>query len=173
MTHNGGMILRPDAMLYDIDEHGHDLASFRSQVFEKINGLLATQYQPALQLEYPNFLGHLRFADTLFVGDEINPLKHRHWPFVDFGASSAAISDILHDLNFDEGRGLWTNSKARTVHVQELVAANPDLHVIALGRVASRRLADWGIEHRTVIHPSYAKRFNSLDLLHNQLKRLL
>jgi hypothetical protein len=173
IAHNGGMCKRDDALLYDINKHGHDLDLMCAHVGGLLEALQDTQFTPALDYLQPNFLGHLRNADVLFVGDEINPRKCGRWPFIDFGASSAFMSSILHDLQFDETRGLWTNSKAKDEHLQAIFHLRPELLVVALGQNADMRLSERQIPHKNVFHPSFAKRFGYRDSLEQQLREIL
>ncbi len=168
----GGMQQRNDSIIYDIDVHGSNLRMFCGYIFAMMEALQDAQYPPALLKDHTNFLGHVSTGKFLFVGERINPRKTGRWPFIDFGASSRTLSNILHDLQFDEGEGLWTNAYARDEHVERLVAEYK-LNVIALGNEASRSLVKSGVPHTTVFHPSYAKRFSKVPELREQLYKIL
>lgn len=169
LTANGGMTNRYDCLRYNIDTEGDNLRAVCQRIFDRISDLKGSQYAPALDYLTPNFLGHAKKADVLFVGERINPKKSGRWPFIDFGASSAALSGVLDLINFDETRGLWTNAHANDRHVMSLLEAAPELKVIALGGEADLYLCGVGVKHNVVYHPSYAKRFCKLDALARQL----
>jgi hypothetical protein len=173
ITRNGGMWSRLDAMLYDIDKHGHDLNLVVAEITARLDYIQRYQYPPALDHRTMNFLGYLPQAKYLFVGERINPKKSGRWPFIDFGASSAAMSSVLHNLNFDESLGVWTNAIAADRHVQALLELKPELRVIALGNTAALELDKLSIPHDTVYHPSFAKRFAKMNALEGQLSAIL
>lgn len=173
---NGGMQKREDSMLYDIDKDGGDLPLFANKVYRRLKYLQDMQYPPALNYYQPNFLGHAGFADVLFVGDKINPNKStRFWPFIDFGASSAHISKVLHELEFNERRGCWVNANAPDQHIRPLLTYQSNFKtIIAFGNEAERHLLSLGIpKFYKVIHPSYAKRFGKTVELKAALKEIL
>jgi thymidylate kinase len=123
-----------------------------------------------------NFVGNWQ-GDVLFVGDKTNPKKSRSglWPFVDFGASSRTISIALHNIGFDERRGMWTNANDNDGHLDEILAHCKHIkHVVALGKEAAKTLLDYTYDIPTTIchHPSYARRFNKVAELITQLQVL-
>lgn len=171
ITLSGGMVARDDTIRYDIDQHGFDLVAHR--IYDKLLTVRRFQYPHASDYSKPNFLGNLGTAKFLFVGERINPNKSGLWPFIDYGASSAALSNILHELRFDETHGVWTNAYAKDQHIETLLELKPDLKVIAFGGAAGENLEQRGIAHRQVFHPAYAKRFGQTAMLTLQLGDVL
>jgi hypothetical protein len=167
-----GMKKRFDAVHYDIDTQSspEKMDDVIAEIYTRLAGLKSTQYQAPF-VGQPNYLGHPRKAEFIFVGEQINPKKTGRWPFIDYGASSRAISDVLNELRFDEQRAIWTNAIADDHHVGKLLAYYPDLKIIALGGKAWSQLTNLGHPvHGQVFHPAYAKRFNEMDQLREQLR---
>lgn len=168
LVNRGGLKERSDCMLYDIDEHGSDLDGFIDEVMVRLGLLRAAQHPACFNHGRPNLLGHVRQADVLFVGDCINPRKNGRWPLVDYGASSRTMSQALHELGFDETRGMWTNANDPDEHVEELLERE-SLKVVALGGNAALYLDSIGVDYAPAFHPSYVRRFNKLQEFKNQL----
>lgn len=173
LMRKGGMRLRQDAALYDIDEHGHDLDGVCWGILRKLDSIHNTQYPSAFTRKKGNYLGHPHNAKFLFVGERINPSKAGRWPFVDYGASSATLCEALSRCDFDETQGMWTNAYAEDEHVPTLMEWFPYLRVIALGEVAALYLEGIGIPYSKVVHPSYARRFGRTGLIYEQLEEAL
>lgn len=167
----GGMRVRDDAIHYDLDD-GLDLRVVCQRIRDCSNDLRLDQYPLAFEYSKGNYLGHPRYAKFLFVGERINPTKSGRWPFVDHGASSATLSNVLHDLHFDERQAMWTNAYAQDEHVAALYYAYSP-KVISLGMSASLYLEESSIPHVKVFHPAFAQRFNKVSELREQLRAAL
>lgn len=169
----GGMRMREDALLYDIDVDGDNLRMVCSSVQRALNRLQVTQYPPAFSYNKGNYLGHPSRAKFLFVGERINPKKRGMWPFIDYGASSRTLGNVLQDLQFDERDAMWTNAYAADEHVKTLVEWFPHLKVIALGGEAVAYLEEIDVPCFKVVHPAFAQRFNKVDFFKVQLGEVL
>jgi len=162
LSQHGGMHNRADVMEYDMGRDGDDLESYSHKVVSKLVALREKQYAPCLDPGYELVTGYAATADTILVGDSINP-KSRHikWPFYDYGYSSLFLTEALQLANVDETRLLITNActSAGVIHVADLLKIAPNKKVIALGQHARARLTDANIAHVCLSHPQYFKRF--------------
>ena len=170
LSRSGGLQLRDDCCHYDLDHDGNRLDWVVKTIMERVEKRIRTQYPPALTYTYGNYLGHPSNAKYLFVGERINPNKRGPWPFVDYGASSATLSNALHRLDFDETTALWTNAFADDQHAKLLSRLYPRLRVFAFGEAASIYLEENDVQHSRIVHPAFAKRFGKTDDLETQLK---
>lgn len=90
----------------------------------------------------PGIIGSLAASRYLFLGDGpssyevISPIPP--WPFFHDDSPSAVtwVNRALHELAFDETKGLWANAHGQGANLSVLAARRPDLRVIALGRIA-------------------------------------
>lgn len=166
----GGLDGRADVVHYDIDKHGHDLPAIMEEIESVFLHRQATQFAPALDHERPNFLGHIRKAEFLFVGDRINPNKAGKYPLVDYGASSRVLTKVLHELKFDETRAVWCNANEDGM-IDEIYYHKPALRVVTFGNQAEKRCAT--LPHDHVWHPSYVGRFAKQNEYFLQLAEIL
>lgn len=110
-------------------------------------------------------------AGTVLVGETFAEV-HEHdplyqWPFASFSRCGCSwwLTEQLAAAHVHEDDLLWVNAD------QALSWLGNDKHVIALGTKAAEALCEAGINHDTVDHPQYWKRFNHharyplLDLL--------
>jgi hypothetical protein len=164
----GGMALRPDFVFYD--RGCTPVHEARAQVIDKSRALRQTQFDaPTL-----NFIGHPGGATHLFVGDRVNASKARRaWPFVDFGASSRTLAEAIGQSWVDDWRSVFINAwDDDTLDEFWEWPHRRDLIVVALGQNASKKCEALKIPHRTVYHPSFARRFGRVDEFNKQLKRI-
>ena len=156
-TFSRAAIDRPDIWTYSIEAVLS--ASLPERVLAWMDSYQAMQYKPALDPRNQNVLGHLTMADYLFVGDAVNPVWPRlRWPFYEHANCSLYLAQVLHELNFDESRAMWTNVNCDEQHVTQILEAKP-LKVIAMGALADRSLNKLGVKHVLVNHPQFARRF--------------
>lgn len=165
----GGMRMRQDAMLYDLDERGHDLDSVLNEVLDMSKERRESQIDIGLDLNSPNFVGHAADAGFVMVGDKINPNKKGRWPFIDYGASSRTISKALHVLGVDETSLMWTNANDDPDHLKEIFEFSPDIRAVALGGNAVKKCESLGVPHKSVYHPSFVGRFGRMNDFLQQL----
>lgn len=170
----GGMVRRSDTLHYSIESEGQNLPLFLDAVGDTIEDLRQSQYEPALDPDNHNLLGHLVDAEYLIVGDQVNPKsRHLRWPFYDYGHSSLYLSETLHALNFDETLAMWTNANNAPDHLEELTEIQ-DFKVVALGQQAQKRIEKLGIElHASIPHPQWSKRFSNKARYVHQLENAL
>lgn len=173
LTTTGGMSDREDALLYDVDKHGDDLDNVVDRIDVHLSTRQATQYPPAFNYSKGNFLGHPRRARFLFVGERINPNKSGRWPFIDYGSSSRTLCEVFARCGFNETEGMWTNAYAEDEHVQTLLEWFPHLKVVSFGAEASVYLEEKRVQHHRAVHPAYARRFNKMDEMVEQLGSIL
>jgi thymidylate kinase len=168
----GGMRIRPDTVSYEVNLEGDNLPKIIDGIEHLLELRQCFQHPFGLSRQTRNYVGHIAYAKWMFVGDRCNPNKGGHWPFVDYGASSRTMTKILHQLKFDETQAIWTNANDEWL-VEELLDAKPSLQVVALGNSASRTLADHGITHECVYHPSFVGRFGRHEEFTSQLQNIL
>lgn len=169
-----GVMRRPDCLLYDIDDQGKDIPRMIKRILGQMAMLQEQQHEFGLSRAHVNYLGMWHMADTLFVGDRINPNKRGRWPFVDYGASSRTMSKALHAIGWDETRGVWCNAHDQADTLPDLLEARSWTHIVALGVNAHYTLESLGeTSHKVVYHPSYVGRFNQHAEWHASLQQLL
>ncbi len=176
LINKGRFMDRYDTMFYDIDLHGKMMEEVIDELLDTLRKWRATQFPRTLEHEGFNMLGHAATANILFAGEQINPKKKGRWPFIDYGASSRALTEILHSLSFDETKAMWSNAICSydPDHLKALLEHKPTMKVIAFGETAERSLARQGIQvHHRVLHPSFAKRFARVHVLREQLSKIL
>ena len=174
LRQHGGMVSRNDTLHYSIESEGQNLPMFLDVVDDTLIDLQESQYEPALDPDDHNILGHLRDAEYLIVGDEVNPKsRHLRWPFYDYGHSSLYLSEVLHEISFDETTAMWTNANNAPDHLEELTEIQ-GFKVVALGQEAQKRIEKLGIEvYASVPHPQWSKRFSKRGLYVHQLSEAL
>jgi len=158
----GGMQIRKDALCYQLDKDGTDMASAIEHITNKLFFTRQTQYAPALEFNQRNVAGHLYLAKWLIVGDTVNHLDYKKcWPFMAYKNSSLFIAEAMHQLNCREEEFMWTNAECPEEHLVAL--ADHGLKVITLGSKATSAVKKHGIPHTSIHHPSYGRRFMSLQ----------
>lgn len=171
ITRFGGYRERPDAIRYDVDEVWGDPKKLDSAVrviLRRLSEQRLRSWQPALKSERYNFSGFLGSAKYLFVGEQVSPKTKPGWPKWPFswsdGPSAATyLNRALHEIQFDEAHGVWTNAFEDDYHLT-VALSKPELRVIALGKLAVKLLKLNGITpHREVPHPGYWRRFHHHD----------
>lgn len=155
---------RPDVLRYDVLTDGQDLDAFALRLLRRLRSYRLAQVAAGLDSTRPNLAGHRLRAQYLFVGEHVSPQvrgRQPRWPFVWHDGLSAAtyLNQALHRAAFDETRGLWTNALEPDDHLEALLKLR--LRVIALGRVAERRVLALGGESVHVRHPQFVRRFQS------------
>lgn len=169
-----GMRHRNDVLPYRYDVEGQNLDVFCDMAASVIEHRQMRQLPEALRLEHENFAGYLGEAKIIFVGDQTNSkLRALNWPWYDFGNSSEFFADCLHEMLFDEQQAVYINANSPNggLHINDCLRMLPFLKVIALGESASKTLDYYClVKHQTIMHPSYAKRFNKRSEFQQQLK---
>lgn len=155
----GDYAARPDVMVYDLDKDGRKLNKFAETVLDRVINHRLHQFSPALSSQHYNFGGHAGTATHLFVGEAVSPkAKTTRWPWCWHDGASAVtwLNRSLHDIGFDETRGIWTNASEADDHLAELLQLGKV--VVCLGSIASKRIT---IPHHPLPHPQYYRRFRS------------
>lgn len=163
---NGGMHSRSDYFHYDM----YQWTNYVPEAIDQIISGLAMRQIFLGNYTGRNLSGCLLNADTLIVGDQLNPNKarsdHRHepWPFHDDQASSYYLLEQLDKANIVEDNLAWVNATHSTERTEALdYCLDPGLkRIVALGQYAYK-----AVEHLpqavVIPHPSYAKRFGVND----------
>lgn len=159
---NGGLNAWPDVLSYKI---GDNLDKFCAKVFDKLDELLFSQFQPALDPRETNILGHAGLAKFLFVGDVSNSkYKNPGWPFYEYGNCSLHLTKTLSKLNFDEHLGLWVNiNELNGINLVDLLLKKYDLVPIVFGNYARDTFKNLNKDYHLVSHPQFARRFHAND----------
>lgn len=133
-------------------------------IISRVKERLASRLRhPQLPGAEDNFLGDLRYADTLFVGDKakVKGSGRRVWPFYEYANSSLYLTSELDRLCWEEYRGVWTNindENGREVveHCLDHVG-----RVVVFGDQAARsfRTTFKGVPFHFCLHPQSARRF--------------
>lgn len=169
-----GMKYRNDVLAYRYDVEGRDMNLFCDMAASVIAQRQMRQLPEALSMKHENFAGYLAEAKIIFVGDQTNSkLRAINWPWYDFGNSSEFFASCLHEMLFDEQQAIYVNANSPSggLYINDSLRAQPFLKVIALGEAASKTLTHYClVKHQTIMHPSYAKRFNKRDEFQSQLK---
>lgn len=167
---NGGIKNQSNVLSYSINQWGHVNDVFIDLLVEKATELRQSQYRPALNPYWWNISGHMKEAKYLFVGEQVNPkFRDMFWPFHEYGNSSLYLTEALHKINYKEEWGMWCNifnhDGSTNYDICDLLEQK-DLKVLALGNKAANVLEYLDVKmHAKVPHPSYAKRFNKVDLV--------
>jgi len=167
---NGGLSGNWNCAYYSIGKWGHAMDLFIEHVIGAGLQWMEAQYAPALLYDEWNVSGHLAEAKYLFVGEQVNPkYREMYWPFHEYGNSSLFLTQALHEINYNERWGMWVNAfnhdGSLNQHL-EMIALSKKLRIITLGNKAAAAVAKLGLPiHSAVPHPSYAKRFQKVDLV--------
>lgn len=165
-TRQGGMArCRPDDVrMYHVDREGQYMGIKLSMLMEQLRRRRNTQYQPALNFEDHNILGHVQDAEYLIVGDTFNPKGNENYsyPFYEYGNSSLYLAQAMQLANLHEDRFMWTNAHdidgVPSEHIKPLAACG--LKVIPMGNMAEAVCLEQGITpYAKIYHPAHAKRF--------------
>jgi hypothetical protein len=113
-------------------------------------------------MDNPNMLGHLKEAQYLFVGEQVNPkYNNLYWPWYDYGHSSLYLSEALQQVPAREELFMWANARDHdglaNPLIKQVVDVKPEIKVIAVGSIAAREAGVPIFEQ--VKHPAYVKRF--------------
>lgn len=112
---SGGMMNRSDSLRYSIEVEGESPRTLSKFIDKLVHRLVAYQQEQTpigLDNTYHNFLGHVRGAKYLFVGDKLSDKRFNHvgWPFYCYSNSSLYLSEQLSAMGFNEGLACWTNA---------------------------------------------------------------
>lgn len=173
----GGMCERPDCLIYNVDTHGNDMATFCNLVLDTLHHRQSLQWSPGLLTREQNYAGFPVGAEYLMVGDTPNPkMRAIRWPFFDFGHSSNFLAKVMHEILLQETDCVWVNINSTNggMNVREL-KQQYDLKTIALGANAASTLRYLDLDSNSyeTMHPSYALRFNKQDIFKEQLRKAL
>tara|TARA_R100000234_G_scaffold46829_1_gene28001 strand:- start:21412 stop:22410 length:999 start_codon:yes stop_codon:yes gene_type:complete len=172
----GGYYNCPYVMPYTINNWGSKnlMSIFIDLVLQRSNDMLNSQFKGAFVSD--NFLGHAKFANYLFVGEQVNP-KYRDvfWPFFEYGNCSLYLTKVINDLWVNERDMAYTNiyDKDGNVDLTFPKQFQNDKIIIALGNKAKTELKKAGCQvDYAVKHPSYYKRFCPSELF-KQLENMI
>ena len=161
---NGGIRWRPDTVRYGTNDWAN-LKHFVTQLADTAADWQKHQWDKALNYHYWNIAGHIKTAEYLVVGEQVNP-KHRElfWPFYEYRNSSLYLTQIMHEHNFEECGFMWANILDHHGNVDpslaELLEIKPTLKVVPMGKKAASILKRHDVPiHYELPHPSWAKRF--------------
>ena len=170
--------------LYGSHEHRADWVSYNldtegGYVVEKARYLHATAVSlRCLQASYllTDYVGSVT-GDYLFIGDiPNNDARAVRWPWFAFNGASLTMAKALDDVGIGEDRCMWANVHSHLVadqdHQRQLFAFMRQYKgkIVALGRTADRFLRS--IEHVTLPHPAYVKRFKGAEKMSKYLEQL-
>lgn len=166
----GGMMQQKNVHLpYAVEREGLTEATIRGYIeglAARLSQLRSTQLHEALFTDTVNFLGHLNSARWMIVGEERNENKSPRpgYPFFDYADSSLYLTQALHSLPIREEHVLYLNAynngKPEEL-IPDIINMRPYIRVVALGEKASQVLRRFGIDHWSMYHPAYHKRFKS------------
>jgi len=167
-------ITRHDMIPYFMEFDGHNLDKFTERVMVRLNFLQTTQYPPALLPRNTNIAGHSAKARYLIIGEQVNCKDNPFsWPFYAYKNSSLFLTEVIAELKINETWLMWANAKnadgSFNILIPELIIRY-GLVPIVLGNEAERVLRNNGFKNTTTImHPSYARRFNKHDAFKKDL----
>ena len=109
------------------------------------------------------------YGDRVIVGDTLAEMKEtdsfQQYPFVSFSQSGCSywLTKQLVNWGTREHDICWIN--AADPGIRRFFEEEPDRRrvVIALGKQAASKLIELGVNHVTVPHPQYQKRFNNMQ----------
>lgn len=168
LIRTGGVHEQADHFCYTISTWGHIINLFIERIAAAAVTWREAQFQPALQYNNWNLLGHMEKAEYLIVGEQVNPKFRRlFWPFYDYGNSSLLLTQALHKLNLDESRFMWANALnhdgTKNTLIHTLLEQKP-LKVITLGAIARKLLENERV-FAALPHPAWVKRFGRVDMV--------
>jgi hypothetical protein len=160
LVRTGGVKNREDHVYYTIEKYGHIMDYFTDLVAARSAERVASQLPNSM--DNPNMLGHLKEAQYLFVGEQVNPkYNNLYWPWYDYGHSSLYLSEALQQVPAREELFMWANARDHdglaNRLIKQVVDVKPEIKVIAVGSIAAREAGVPIFEQ--VKHPAYVKRF--------------
>lgn len=181
---SGGMMNRKDSLRYSIEVEGESprtLSKFIDRLIHRLTAYQQEQTPIGLDNTYHNFLGHVRGAKYLFVGDRLSPTRFKHvgWPFYFYGGSSLYLTEQLSRMGFDEGLACWTNAnEEHGLKTVTYLTEEYRLKPIFLGNDAMARFKSkddfGGMGFNAIRHPQYYRRFHhNDDLMIEDLRKAL
>lgn len=179
LIRTGGLITRFDVLHYSIETWGRALGIFSDKVIQQSNTWRKLQYGPALSFREWNIVGHVFFADYLFIGDQVaNNFRELHWPFYEYQNGSLYLTKALHRLGFKEEHAMWCNALDHdgevNKHIAKLKQYKPSLKLITLGNKAAEVCDELEIEvHAELPNPAFCEKFESDINLAEVLKHAL
>lgn len=123
---------------------------------------------PMAPLSWPGYVG-ARHPRLLLVGDQRNdgPRSRLEFPRAftpwDNAGSAKYLMNTLLLAGMYRGVGI-VNAHEAGVDLSLVDKMDPRPAVVALGRLASKTLTDLGVEHETVPHPQWVKRFRNKQM---------
>jgi hypothetical protein len=165
LIRTGEFSVRDDVTRYDLDREGDRLNRVAERLLERLDLHRAHQHAPALEAYRWNLTGHLHTATHVIVGEAVSPTAYPgpRWPFTSReGPASAAgyLNLILHELNVDETRLMFTNALEEDDHLSELIKKDLGLEFVCLGRVAEKTVKNLGAPNWVALpHPQWVRRF--------------
>jgi hypothetical protein len=168
-----------DDLLKKVDQLRHVAATYQKEAARlSLQVYDWTRDQPLTVLDgddrapLPDGVTGYLSADTLWVGDQVNPTKLA-WdlPFHDLTDSSRYLWDALQAVDWDDRRGAWVNAydlAGRPHNLAAIAAALPRLRcVVSLGgaaAIACRRFPELDAYARYKLpHPAHWRRFHHYD----------
>ena len=177
MTRRGGVMDMQDWHRYNIQSDGINMDAYIDKLLVYLRAYREAQPKLFLSPTYWNALGYVPTATTVVCGDKLNPKGKPgvYWPFYEFGWSSKFLNDHVHTAMIDEHRVVWTNVNDDLRALWEIIQANPNIHVVALGGEARRMLMTKVQDRRIwlVDHPSFVRRFDSTRPYSFDLRRAI
>lgn len=168
LIRTGGVQWHDDVMTYTISEWGHCMDLFIERVAQRMDAYRGLQYQPALEYDNWNMLGHMNSAEYLIVGERVNPkFRELYWPFYDYGNSSLHLTQAMHKLNLDERLFMYCNAYDHDGKYNWMIddlLDQANLKIITLGQIAENAMSKHNV-HAPLPHPSWIKRFGKVDLV--------
>lgn len=140
----GDYTARADVSVYDLDRYAKGGKRFETYVHHQVAWV--QRLRENAEMLPTDVIGNVTHARYLFVGERLTsfyPAFMPPWPFFWNDSLNAAswFNGILHELAFDETRGLWANAEPDTGRLDTLKALRPDLRVITLGDAAEKAVA--------------------------------
>lgn len=156
---------RHGVYLYDFMEQGNRLDTVCQDIIEMTEDIRQA-YPGAKPINgFMNVTGCSEHARYVFVGDELKPKTRREvWPFFEYGNSSLFLAETFEKLNLPESHLMFINiqhpQQQKTINVLKYLSLLGRLTFVAMGKTAEQCLTKLGIEHRSIKHPQYYRRFS-------------
>lgn len=152
------------------------LGFFAERLLHQLNLLQRTQFRPALNLSYQNFLGHEFMANCVIIGDQVNK-KGRwvEWPFWEYQMSSLFLAETCHEARLNEERVIWMNAYNWDGSPNRYLEEFSERFAgkwIGLGTKACAFCSDLGISAEYIPHPAWYRRFKAQDGKNEMVARL-
>lgn len=169
--------IRPDVHIYDRFKTlgSKSLKKKVQEILSQLATLREMQFSPALKPEMTNFQGHARFANRIFVGEDLSP-RGANWPWPWFwpesmDGSGKYFNDLLQEVGFNEINAVYVNALQTPdvlpglINFIDYVRTPGKVTYVALGKKAAKRLEELGVSDKMTIlrHPQYVKRFTPND----------